>query len=156
MRVGRHGGELGLRLEHHVLVEVVAQHVERGPGVAAQVLRLGPVVGDRDPQHALVAGHVEDVGELRSPVGADGGQDPLRAVPDERECLGQIHGSDGSGLPSGVTGRARRLRLARGSGRPGRRGVDRDVLGVVGQHPVEDGRDERRPPAGRSGRARPG
>ena len=88
-------------LEHHVLPEVVARHVERGPGVPPQVGRLGPAVGDRDVQRAAVAGHVEDVGELRPAVGPDGGQHPLLAGPDEVERFSQIHGSDdGSGAPA--------------------------------------------------------
>ena len=97
VRLGRHRRQFGRRLDHDVLVEVVAQHVERGPRVAAQVGRLGPVVGDRDQERVALVGHVHDVGQLRPPVGADGGQDPLLAVPGECECLGQIHGSDRSG-----------------------------------------------------------
>ena len=61
-RVGGYWGELGRAVEDDVGPEVVTHDVQRGAGVAAEVLRLGPAVGDRDTGHVVVAQGVEDVG----------------------------------------------------------------------------------------------
>ena len=57
-----------------VRVEVLAGDVEARPGIAAQVLRLGPVVGDRDANDT-VRELIGDVGELRPPVSLEGDED---------------------------------------------------------------------------------
>ena len=63
-----------------------------GPGVAPKVVGLGPGLGDRDLDPAVVIQEVEDVGELRAAVPLDGGQDAPVLAGQEGAGPSEVHG----------------------------------------------------------------
>ena len=89
MGLGGHRAQVGGGLDYHVGPEGVAGHVERGPGVPAEVLGLGPGLGDRDAQEPVGPDREDDVRELWAAVGPDGGEHPLVTVGDEGQGLAQ-------------------------------------------------------------------
>src|SRR5207245_3962951 len=84
--------ELSRPLGHDVLPGARALHVKRGPRGAAKVVGLGPGLGDRDLDPAVVIQEVEDVGELRPAVRLDGGQDAPVVAGEEGAGPIEVHG----------------------------------------------------------------
>ena len=90
--IGRraHRGELGGGLEHDVRPEVRARDVERGAGIAAQVLRLRAVVGDRDADRVVDHG-IRDVRELGPAVALQRDEHAVVAGTGEGQGVCEIH-----------------------------------------------------------------
>src|ERR1700691_244346 len=78
MRVPGHRRQLGVPVDDGVGPEVVARDMKADPRVTAQVTRLGPVIGDRNPDDLrLRIPPVVHVGQLRPPVLPEGHEHPL-------------------------------------------------------------------------------
>src|ERR1035437_1792773 len=78
-----HCGKCNRSIEDDVGVEVIGGHVQAGPRVTAEVLRLGPGVSDRNPNRRTISRQIDDVGELGSPIAPQCDQDPPVVLTDE-------------------------------------------------------------------------
>ena len=69
IRCFRHRAELRRAFDHAVTPEVLLADVERNPGIAMKVFRLGPGRGDRDPNDPVNTQVVRDFDSCGRPSG---------------------------------------------------------------------------------------
>lgn len=92
--IGCDRGERRSSVEHCVGPEVVTTHVERCSWITLEILGLSAIGRDRNPDCGVGVDGVRDVGQLRSTVASDGGEDAVAPRAGELDCPSKVHGRD--------------------------------------------------------------